>query len=162
MCCGILLICQQLIVITVYTVNRFTSCKPFCQVVSLYSHTQCGPCVCVKLFYLTAIAPGVPGLSAAIAPGSMLHFCALPNSGRGYGFSWSADPRKWVLLLHLPHPFPISPTPCFPNILHPNEREINYLPKLDFVPLLIRRSRKLCYFGYDVFSIFRISNNAIP
>jgi hypothetical protein len=81
----------------------------------------------------------------------MLHFCALHHRGRGYGILVAADPQKWVLLLHLPHPSPISPIPCFPNILHPNEKEINCLQKPDFVPLLIRRSRTLRYFGYDVF-----------
>lgn len=135
----------------VYTVNRFTSCKPFCQVVLLYSQTQCGPCVGVKLFYLTTIAPGMPGLSAVVAHGAMLHFCGMPHRGHSYGISWPADPQEWVLLLHLPHPFSISPAPCFPNILHPNEKEVNSIRNLIFVPLLIRRSRTLRYFGYDVF-----------
>ena len=110
--------CLWLIVITVYIVNKFTSCKPFCQVFSLYSQTQCGPSVGVKLFYLTRYCVRYIGLSAAWLPvslccnyalctigGVVMVFWGLPIRRNGYCYSISHTPLQF-------HPPPIFRTFC--------------------------------------------------
>ena len=116
----------------VYTVNRFTSCKPFCQVVLLYSQTQCGPCVGVKSFYLTAIVPGVPGLSAAVALLPMLHFCALPHRGAWLWFFVVRRSAEMGIVTPSPTPLSHFTHPLFSEHFAPKWKRDELHPKPDF------------------------------